>query len=159
MENVSKALLMIGGVLIGVLILSLAVYLFATFGAESQKVHKQIEKQQLVEYNSKYTIYTGRTDLTIYDVISVANLAKQNNEYYKDYYNYENEYKVTVIFTGIKGGSTNYLHNIDKEKQQELLQLYNNINTQGKLEEKFTGSTIEYHKNGRVKKISFKTTI
>ena len=42
MENASKALLMAGGVLIGILILSLAVYLFITFGAESKEIHAQI---------------------------------------------------------------------------------------------------------------------
>lgn len=36
MENASKALIMAGGVLIGILILSLAVYLFIDFGGKHQ---------------------------------------------------------------------------------------------------------------------------
>ena len=39
MENASNALLIAGGVLIGVLILSLAVYLFADFGAKSADIN------------------------------------------------------------------------------------------------------------------------
>ena len=42
MENASKALIMAAGVLIGILILSLAVYLFVSFGNTSRELHKQI---------------------------------------------------------------------------------------------------------------------
>ena len=43
MENASKALIMAASVLIGIMILSLAVYLFATFGASSAQMHEQIQ--------------------------------------------------------------------------------------------------------------------
>ena len=39
MENASKALIMAGGVLIGVLIISLAVYLFVSFGQTSAEIN------------------------------------------------------------------------------------------------------------------------
>ena len=98
MENASKALIMAAGVLIGVLILSLAVVLFTNFGATSQGVYTQMEERQLTQYNAQFTVYSGRTDITIYDIISVANLAKENNETYKDYTNYESEYKKIVAY-------------------------------------------------------------
>ena len=41
MENASKALLMAAEVLIGLLILSLAVYLFADFGSTSAEINKK----------------------------------------------------------------------------------------------------------------------
>ena len=83
MENASKALLMAAGVLIGVLILSLAVYLFVTFGATSAELHKQNEENQVAQFNSQFTQYEGKEDVTIYDVITVANLAKENNKFYE----------------------------------------------------------------------------
>lgn len=82
MENASKALLMAAGVLIGVLILSLAVYLFVTFGSTSAELHKQQATDRLNEFNSQFTSYEGKERLTIYDVITVANLATENNNYY-----------------------------------------------------------------------------
>lgn len=82
MENASKALLMAAGVLIGVLILTLAVYLFATFGATSAELHKQQATDRLNEFNSQFTSYEGKEGLTIYDVITVANLATESNKYY-----------------------------------------------------------------------------
>ena len=83
MENASKALIMAAGVLIGIMILSLAVYLFATFGSTSAELHKQKETDQLNQFNSQFTSYAGKEDITIYDVITVSNLATENNKYYE----------------------------------------------------------------------------
>ena len=77
MENASKALIMAAGVLIGIMILSLAVYLFATFGATSAELHGQVETSRITQFNTQFTSYEGRSDITIYDVISVVNLAKK----------------------------------------------------------------------------------
>ena len=83
MENASKALLMAAEVLIGILILSLMVYLFATFGSNSAKINKQLEDDRLAEFNSQYDKYVDKEDVTIHDIITVANLAKENNKYYE----------------------------------------------------------------------------
>lgn len=83
MENASKALLMAAGVLIGILILSLAVYLFVTFGSASAEVHKQNEENQINQFNSQFTSYVGKEGITIYDVVTIANLATENNINYE----------------------------------------------------------------------------
>lgn len=83
MENASKALLMAAGVLIGVLILSLAVYLFVSFGTTSSELHKQQDNDRTNQFNSQFISYEGKEGVTIYDVISVANLATENNIYYE----------------------------------------------------------------------------
>lgn len=82
MENASKALLMAAGVLIGLLVISLAVYLFTSFASTSADVHKQNEQQQIEQFNSQFTSYVGKEEITIYDVVTVANLATENNRYY-----------------------------------------------------------------------------
>lgn len=82
MENASKALMMVAGVLIGLLIISLAVYLFLSFASTSADVHKQNEQQQIEQFNSQFTSYVGKEGITIYDVVTVANLATENNRYY-----------------------------------------------------------------------------
>lgn len=83
MENASKALLMAAGVLIGILILSLGVYLFVTFGSASAEMHKMNEESQINQFNSQFTSYVGKKDVTIYDVVTVANLATENNKNYE----------------------------------------------------------------------------
>ena len=77
MENASKALIMAGGVLIGILILSLAVYLFIDFGGKASVIHDRITSNQLTQFNAQFNIYAGRIDVTIYQIITVANLAYQ----------------------------------------------------------------------------------
>ena len=157
MENASKALLMAGGVLIGILILSLAVYLFITFGAESKEIYAQMEEKQLTQYNAQYTIYSGRTDITIYDIISLSNLAYENNDYYKNYGNYEDSYKVIVSLTNA-GADPRELQLLDAVAKQSLIEKYNGVDANGDLESRFTCSSIEYHSTttGRVSKIIFK---
>ena len=83
MENASKALLMAAGVLMGLMIMSLAVYLFASFGGTSGQIHENIEENQLSQFNSQFTSYVGKDNVTIHDVISMANLATQNNQNYE----------------------------------------------------------------------------
>lgn len=83
MENASKALLMAAGVLMGMMILSLAVYLFANFGGTSSQIHDNAETNQLNQFNSEFTSYVGKDNVTIHDVISMANLATQNNQNYE----------------------------------------------------------------------------
>lgn len=83
MENASKALIMAAGILIGVAILSLAVYLFVSFGSASTKIHEQNDANRINEFNTQFTSYVGKEDITIYDVITVANLATENNIKYE----------------------------------------------------------------------------
>lgn len=153
MENASKALLMAAGVLIGVLILSLAVFLFMDFGATSKGIYSEVESNQLTQYNAQYTVYSGRTDITVYEIVSVINLAKQNNQDYKDYSNFEDTYKVSVLV-----GMTDYTEKTTDDIQT-LLETNNNVDDEtGELKTTFScksNNNIEYHANGRVKAIHF----
>lgn len=82
MENASKALIMAASVLIGILIVSLAVYLFASFGGQFAILQQENLTKELANFNKQFSIYEGK-DLTIYDIITVANLATENNRYYE----------------------------------------------------------------------------
>ena len=92
MENASKALLMAAGVLMGVVILSLAAYLFVTFSSSADDVKSEIANNQLNKFNSQFLAYEQREDLTVYDILTAVNLAENNNEYYQ-----------------LKSGDTNYI--------------------------------------------------
>lgn len=79
MENASKALLMAAVILISVIILSLGVYLFAYFSDYAKGVNDDIKTNQIEQFNSQFLSYQGK-DLTIYDVITLANMAKDYNQ-------------------------------------------------------------------------------
>lgn len=91
MENASKALIMAAGILIGLLIISLAAYLFTNFGQTAAEINKQNAQTQIIEFNSRFTAYENKS-LTIYDVITIVGYAKENNEYYENL----EKYKITV---------------------------------------------------------------
>ena len=83
MENASKALLMAAGVLMGVVILSLAAYLFVTFSSSADDVKSEIANNQLNKFNSQFLAYEQREDLTVYDILTAVNIAENNNKYYQ----------------------------------------------------------------------------
>lgn len=154
MENASKALIMAAGVLVGILILSLAVFLFLDFGNSSSQIYDKVEANQLTQYNAQYTIYSGRTDVSIYEIISLANLAKENNTFYGEYSDFEDSYKVEVILQN-NTQDQDYIAG----HYRDLIDEYTDINADtGKLEYTFKckgDNNIEYHSNGKVKKIVF----
>lgn len=121
MENASKALIMAAGVLLGVMIISFAVYLFSTFGSYSSDVYTQMEATRMEAFNSQFTkfygteqrenpydtnsdkYYNGPILCTVQDVVTIAKLARDSNSkygVYEDNPNYistnENDMYITV---------------------------------------------------------------
>ena len=54
MENASKALLMIAGVLLGVLILTIMVYVFNHFGNYNQEVMEEMREKDIQAFNNNF---------------------------------------------------------------------------------------------------------
>ena len=92
MENASKALIMAAEVLIGLIIISIGVAIFNMFQAYSRDTVEQINEAQIAEFNNNFLKYYGKASyedaenvpirVSIHDIISLANFAKQNNEKY-----------------------------------------------------------------------------
>lgn len=80
MENASKALLMAAAVLIGVIVLSLIIYLYSTFSQAKRDNMELINQNQIVAFNAKYLSYDEREDLTYYDIANIATMVKNDNE-------------------------------------------------------------------------------
>ena len=79
MENASRALLIAAGMIMGILVLSLGVYLAVVFSNYSATTQAQLDQRRMTAFNDKYMKYDGRTDLSIQDVITVRNYALENN--------------------------------------------------------------------------------
>lgn len=126
MENASKALIIIAGVLVGALILTLGVSLFTILGGYAKDTQEEIEKSRVQQFNEEFFKYDGRTDLTIQDVITARNKALEINQSYENYNRLsthqqanENNYYIDVIF---KRESTT--QTIFKSDMVELLNKY-----------------------------------
>ncbi len=98
MENASKALLIAGEMLIAVMILSLAAYLYASFSQQARETARINAEQQIIQFNTQFTKYDSYRDednnstITIYDVRNIINTARNNNQFYEG----EEDKQVTV---------------------------------------------------------------
>ena len=158
MENAAQALYMAAGVLIGLMILSLGVYLFADFGQTSKELHEQIDFNQITEFNAQFTKFEG-IDATIHDVISLANLAEQNNKNYDDDPTPNNtNYKVDVKInnTSLVSGKSidERLADIEKEVKDQNQDDGSDVYTYTA----YNVEEIKYNENGRVYEIKFRST-
>ena len=93
MENASKALIMAAEILLGVMIVSVAVYFFRNTASFSESNYKKIDDAQIAQFNEQFLKYSGRKTVriggadrqvpivsTIHDIASLANFARKNNE-------------------------------------------------------------------------------
>ncbi len=80
MENAAKALLISAGVLIGILLLTLFAYVYTHLRNDTSEIYSALNHPEISKFNQKFLNYEGRQDLTIQDVVTIVNLAKDNNE-------------------------------------------------------------------------------
>ena len=78
MENATKALLMAGGVLIAVIVIVVLILTFKRTGSVSRGYSKTLDAEQITIFNSNFTKYQNQ-DLTIHEVVTICNFAKDNN--------------------------------------------------------------------------------
>ncbi len=131
MENATKALIIVATVLIAVLILAIGIYLFRNYSEIAYKNEENQSAQALIQYNNKFEKYKEK-EMTIQDVLTIVNLAKDYNER-------KSEYTITVYL-----GATNLSNqNIDFK---EFLTKYQ--------DNKFEiNGNFEYYSDGTIKEI------
>ena len=79
MENASKALLIAGAMLLMILVLTFAIYLFTQMAADTADMYGKMSENEIVEFNQEFFNYENK-ELTIQDVVSIINLAKNRNQ-------------------------------------------------------------------------------
>lgn len=122
MENASKALIMAGGVLITMLILTIGVILVGRLGNTADSYVARLDTIELQKYNSNFEIYLGRTDITAQEIVTVISIVKQfeqNTEVYIDGTEYtqnssfdENKFLSEHITWEENVGGTKTVHNL-----------------------------------------------
>lgn len=124
MENASQALLMAAAILIGVLIIAVGVYLFTMFGNNSSTMYDQLTQRQTDEFNAQFYKYEDQETVRIHDIITVANIAKENNLNYEYTSINEGPFYITVTISNLSGSEGQNLETMDTEKANELLSKY-----------------------------------
>lgn len=79
MENATKALLIAGTVLIAIIMVSIAVYLYSMYSDQANQYSETISATEIQKFNSKFDVYLGRENITAQEIVSVVNLAKEYN--------------------------------------------------------------------------------
>ena len=129
MENASKALIMAAEILIGIMIISIGVYLFNVIGKYSADTTAKMEEAQIDQFNQQFLKFYGTSSTleknpepikcTIHDIVGLANLAKKTNEY-NGFYNKQvpsdNLYYIQIAL-----GTKN--QNLESLEQSELIEL------------------------------------
>ena len=118
MENASKALIMAAGILIGVMIISIGVYFFSQLSNASGQISKRLSDSQITEFNVQFLKYQSSKDesghlianCSAHDIISICNLARQNNyNYYSNQFENIGDAKNELYYiTVIAGGESNF---------------------------------------------------
>ena len=170
MENSVKALNILWGLLIGIIILSVLVLVFSKGGQLLFSVDNSKEAENIAAYNAKllafvsdetYTSTEGvlsvdHTDYkTIFDVISAINLAKDINE--QNGYDESNCLEIEIDPIGnlnYKNDRTGFLNTLSNA---ELINKYGQKVSLEEWEYKFKGKIPEdgYNDNGKICKINF----
>ena len=135
MENASKALIMAAEILLGVMIISIGVYLFNVMGRYSQDTTGQMEDTQLAQFNNQFLKFYGTTtsdsgdiepiSCTIHDIIGIANLARQTNEESGFSEVQQISDSTYYIQIDLQIGFTTY-RNIEMMEQEELINILKN---------------------------------
>lgn len=80
MENTSKALIMAGETLIGILVIGLFVTVNSLFGRFSRNINKQLEASNISIKNAIFIGYEGRINILVTEIGSIINYAKKLND-------------------------------------------------------------------------------
>lgn len=100
MENAVQALLIAAGVLIGIVILSLGVSLYTSLNGFVERSEQEITSKEIQNFNEQFVKYINNDNLTIQDVVTAANCARENNINYELTEHTENNFYVTVKLNG-----------------------------------------------------------
>lgn len=123
MENATKALLMSAGVLIGMIILALGVYLYSTIGNYVRTSQEEMNNQSIIKFNTQFYNYTSteeKKEFSFQDIITIANLAYENNvtkELTKELGASAGTDYVEVLVYDVLDPSTNSSANVKLEKK------------------------------------------
>lgn len=135
MENASKALLISGGILVAILVLTLGVALFAEFSGSGEIYENRQIVAEIRKFNANFTKFEDRDDITAQEIITLNEFVKQYNE--------KNETNVEVK---INPKITNNIEFLQKNSVDE---------TGNRILFKCDSDKIEYDEEGKVRLINF----
>lgn len=96
MENASKALIIAGGILLGIITISLLIYMYNKVGNVVDTISGDTTQEELLEFNKGFEVYNKKI-MYGSEIISVINKAIDNNKINEIFSEKNNEYYVDII--------------------------------------------------------------
>lgn len=153
MENATRALVMAGGILIGILILGALMLMFNSIGAYQTNKNDSDKQTEIAQFNNQFEPY-NKEDLTLMELKSVYNkiLSNRKNSEFKINSNLLDETKAKDILNCCdtdRDGNTELIYNDFKNN-------FNKIIESQKIYRRFKCKSIEYaNSGGRISQIDF----
>ena len=145
MENASQALIIGGTILIAIIVLSLGVYLITNASKVGESYTSSQELTELTKFNSRFTAFEARTDITAQEIITLANYVRNYNE--------QNGTTISVVFNGKNYASTTEFTEDNKSEKFIKFITDNSPDINGKMKY-FKCEKVEFI-NGKVSNITF----
>ena len=111
MENASKALIIAGGVLIALIIITMFLIMYNRISNIQKEQEEQTKIEQLATFNAEYEAYDKKLMYGV-DVITLINKVVENNKKYEG----NADYQITLTLDGTIMTSSDSLLNDSKEK-------------------------------------------
>lgn len=152
MENATQALLIVGGILLAILILSIGVIIYNSHSNTADAITTRWSTVELNKYNSTFQIYEGRTDVTAQEIVSLISLSQQREG-------------AISIFVKTKTGTIIGNNNVtawDKSKMTQFLSdhivttVKNPAGTTKQNTFSYVTDSIRYDEDGKICEIAFK---
>lgn len=89
MDNASQALIIAGTILIAIIVLSMGVYLITNSSTLGESYDKKQELTELTKFNSRFTVFEAREDITAQEIVTLSNYVKN--------YNIENDPDISIV--------------------------------------------------------------
>lgn len=152
MENASKALLISGGILIAIIILTMGVYLFATYGQLGEEYQKNLSSGEIRKFNSNFIQFEERENITAQEIVTLYKFVKSYNE--------KNEILTSITAIQVSNVTGSNIPNSSNDlSESDLIEFIKN-NSNDSANNKiiyFECTNIEYDEStGMVNKIEFK---
>ena len=154
MENATKALIMAGGVLISVLLISFLLILLRKGGAANAEYQTTMSDTELAKFNSQFEVY-DRKNNTYFDVITVANMAYDINK--KNGYDSQNSVSVylcvndkdNIIYSILPNNKAKKNYFFIKKNTNQTKDMYSLVSD-------FAMQEYDYDTFGNIKEVKYK---
>lgn len=111
MENATKALMIAGGVLIALIIITMFILMFSRLSNIQEEQEEQTKIEQIAAFNEQFEAYNKKVMYGT-DVITLINKVAENNK--KNSKNIE--YQIIITVNGIKMENSSRMVGTDQEK-------------------------------------------